>query len=253
MSVPPVDLLVPGKRPIQGARSLAVYVLAGLAALSVVGSAAMLAVGGGPALLAMGRDALVALGRRPGLVTALFAGWALVANCLVVPAGSLSLVVGGALLGAVVPTSIWAAAQLLTAPVLYNLTLSTVRGSALADLAQRYLNRAPVQAAALTGFAAANGVLATALLRLLPIMPNAPAAIIAATSGVPLRSFVLGSLLAGWVRPLYFATLGAAIGSLGRLDAITDLMSPGNLWPLAALFAGALSLVLARLAIGSRA
>jgi uncharacterized membrane protein YdjX (TVP38/TMEM64 family) len=208
----------------------AFWVLAALAVLSVLASGLIMAAGGGPAVLLMVRETLAALHERPVLIASLFAAWALVANCLVVPAGTLSMIVGGALLGTALPTLIWSLAQLITAPLLYALTK---RGVGTVPMLQT------AQVAQLVALAQTNGLQTTALLRLLPIMPNAAATMIAATAGIELRTFFLGSLLTGWVRPAYFAGLGAAVGSLSKVDAVTDLLSLRTLLPLVLLFAGA--------------
>jgi uncharacterized membrane protein YdjX (TVP38/TMEM64 family) len=205
-------------------RRIAVAGLLTLVVASGVATALILAAGGGPALLA--------LTLQPATLAAAFALWALLANCLVLPAGSLSLIAGGALLGAWVPALIWFTAQLLTAPALYALTR---RG--LTPL----VPTGPLTAR-LTQLAATNGLQATVLLRLLPVMPNAPATILAATLGIRLPTFLMGSVLAGWVRCAYFAGLGATVGSLARLEALTELVSLQVLAPLIILFAATLLL-----------
>jgi uncharacterized membrane protein YdjX (TVP38/TMEM64 family) len=197
--------------------------------VSVCLSAQFLVVGGGPALLAQTQDTLTTLNQQPLVVAALFAAWALIANCLVVPAGTLSMIVGGALLGTAVPTLIWSVAQLMTAPVLYALTR---RGVASAGSPHNK------QIAQLVSLAQTNGFKATVLLRLLPIMPNAAATMLAASAGIDLRTFLIGSALTGWVRPTYFAGLGATVGSLSKVEAVTDLLSLATLTPLLLLFAG---------------
>jgi uncharacterized membrane protein YdjX (TVP38/TMEM64 family) len=212
----------------------ALWALVALAVASVLASGSIIAAGGGPALLLATRETLAVLSARPALVAVVFAAWALVANCLVVPAGTLSMIVGGALLGTILPTLIWSVAQLMTAPVLYALTR---RGVGTVPLLQN------AQVARLIALARSNGFQVTAMLRLLPIMPNAAATMIAATAGIGLRTFLIGSLLTGWVRPAYFAGLGAAIGSLSKVEAVTDLLSLRTLLPLLALFAGAVLLI----------
>jgi uncharacterized membrane protein YdjX (TVP38/TMEM64 family) len=212
----------------------ACWVIAALALVSFVVSVSIVAAGGGPALLLATRETLAAFNERPAIVAVVFAAWALVANCLVVPAGTLSMIIGGALLGTMVPTLIWSVAQLMTAPVLYALTK---RGVGTVPMLQN------AQVARLVTLARTNGLQVTAMLRLLPIMPNAAATMIAATAGIGFRTFLTGSLLTGWVRPAYFAGLGAAIGSLSKLDAVTDLLSLRTLLPLLLFFAGAVVLV----------
>jgi uncharacterized membrane protein YdjX (TVP38/TMEM64 family) len=208
----------------------AVSALVTLVLASVAASGLIIASGGGPALLVQAQATLMALNRQPAVVAALFAAWALVANCLVVPAGTLSMIVGGALLGTVAPTLIWSVAQLMTAPVLYALTRRGVDSAALPPHNK--------QVAQLAALAQVNGFKATAMLRLLPIMPNAAATILAATAGIELRTFLIGSALTGWVRPAYFAGLGATVGSLSKIEEVTDLLSLATLMPLLLLFAG---------------
>jgi uncharacterized membrane protein YdjX (TVP38/TMEM64 family) len=210
-------------------------VLVALALASLCASGVIISAGGGPALLLIVRETLAALSDRPVLIAVVFAAWALVANCLVVPAGTLSMIIGGALLGTVLPTLIWSVGQLLSAPLLYALTK---RGVGTVPMLRN------VQVAQLVKLAQTNGLQVTALLRLLPIMPNAAATMIAATAGIDLRTFLVGSVLTGWVRPAYFAGLGAAVGSLSKVDAVTDLLSLRTLVPLLLLFAGAVILVI---------
>jgi uncharacterized membrane protein YdjX (TVP38/TMEM64 family) len=213
----------------------ALWALAALAVASVVASGVIMAAGGGPALLIAARETLAALNERPELIAAIFAAWALVANCLVVPAGTLSMIVGGALLGTIIPTLIWSVAQLMTAPLLYALTRRGMGNVAMLRNSQ---------VARLVALAQSNGFQATALLRLLPIMPNAPATMIAATAGIDLRTFFIGSVLTGWVRPAYFAGLGATVGTLSKVEAVTELLSVRTLVPLLGLFAGTVLLVI---------
>jgi uncharacterized membrane protein YdjX (TVP38/TMEM64 family) len=114
----------------------------------------------------------------------------------------------------------------------------------LGSLTQRWLGRLGPEAAHLKALAAANGLQATALLRLMPVMPSAPATIIAAAAGIELRTFLAGSVLFGWIRSFYFASLGAALGSLSRLDAVVELLAFKTLAPIVALFAAALAVML---------
>jgi uncharacterized membrane protein YdjX (TVP38/TMEM64 family) len=223
---------------------LAILALVTLLLASALASGLIIAAGGGPALLAQARETLLALNERPQLVAIVFAVWALVANCLVVPAGTLSVIVGGALLGPFTATLIWTLGQLATAPLLYRLTREGLGPVQLDSVAQRWLGWLGPQAANLKALAAVNGLQATALLRLMPVMPSAPATIIAAVAGIELRTFLAGSVLFGWMRSFYFASLGAALGSLSRLDAVVELLSFKTLAPMLALFAATLAVMI---------
>lgn len=54
-------------------------------------------------------------------------------------------------------------------------------------------------------------IAATAALRLVPVLPSAGCALTLAAAGTPVRSAVLGTLAAGWVRPLAFAVFSDQI------------------------------------------
>lgn len=58
----------------------------------------------------------------------------------------------------------------------------------------------------------------TSLLRLLPFLPSAAAAMLAGAMGISSRSFVLGSLASGWVRPFAVSLVGALFFRDGVLD-----------------------------------
>lgn len=194
-----------------------------LVAGSAAGTAAYLAAGGAPAL-ATALDALQT--HRAALILA-FTAWALVANCLVLPAGSVSLIAGGAMLGTVLPAAIWYVAQLATAPVIYR--IGAAERDQAAALIARYLGPA---GQSLRAGAAAEGLSATILLRLTPVLPSAVATLIAASLGIGLRPYLAGSALAGWVRPVYFASLGTALGSLARVGEAKQALSITAAWPL---------------------
>lgn len=194
------------------------------------------------------RESVIALvgmlDKNPTLVALAFAGWALLANCLILPAGSLSLMAGGAVLGTFLPASIWYLAQLTTAPLLYRLAVQTPYRSQ--QLVRRYLGQT-VETLFMRGVE--DGIAATAVLRLTPVIPSAPATLIAAASGIPLKSFITGSALVGWIRPLYFASIGAAAGSLARAGELSIASGTSLAIPLVLLFGATLTLFIARLYI----
>ncbi len=194
------------------------------------------------------RESVIALvgmlDKNPTLVALAFAGWALLANCLILPAGSLSLMAGGAVLGTFLPASIWYLAQLTTAPLLYRLAVQTPYRSQ--QLVRRYLGQT-VETLFMRGVE--DGIAATAVLRLTPVIPSAPATLIATASGIPLKSFITGSALVGWIRPLYFASIGAAAGSLARAGELSIASGTSLAIPLVLLFGATLTLFIARLYI----
>ena len=180
-----------------------------LLGVSALGSSLLLVAGGRESVLSL----IAVIENNPAIAAAAFATWALVANCLVLPAGSLSLIAGGAVLGTPLPAAIWFIAQLITAPLLYKVAQrSSDAGSEL--LVQRYIG---AEAAATLSRAADAGVATTIVMRLTPILPNAPATMIASWAGIRRRDFMIGSAIGGWVRPLYFASAGSAAGSMAQL------------------------------------
>ena len=178
---------------------------------------------------------------RAPLLLGLFAVWAMVANMLVLPAGSLSLIAGGAALGSLLPAAIWFLAQLVTSPLLYR--ASATDHARVLGLVDKYAGRI---AAGCLDRAARDGVWTTILLRLTPVLPSAPAGLIASASGIGLKQFIIGSVLAGWVRPLYFGSIGAGLGSLARLGAGDAKLAWDQVLPLLVVFVVAAATVVVR-------
>jgi uncharacterized membrane protein YdjX (TVP38/TMEM64 family) len=54
-----------------------------------------------------------------------------------------------------------------------------------------------------------RGLWVSCLLRLVPVVPSAVASLCASFIGLRRRDFILGTVLAGWVRPIGFACVGA--------------------------------------------
>ena len=212
--------------------------LAGLAVASALGALILVLAGGGATVIAI----LAAVEANRTLALTIFAVWALLANCLILPAGSLSVMAAGALFGTVVPALVWFTAQLLTTPFLHRAGFGN--RAEIDRMVRRYLG---ARASALLADATREGVWTTILLRLTPVLPSAPTALIAAWAGVDRRSFLLGTVLVGWLRPLYFASLGAAAGSLARIDGSVAAPSLQTALPLALPFACAALLLAVRL------
>jgi uncharacterized membrane protein YdjX (TVP38/TMEM64 family) len=208
----------------------ALWALLCLLALSVVATGAMLSAGGGTALVLRGREALTFLAERPVLMFSIFAVWSVVCVSLIVPAGTVSVIVGGILFGAFLPAALWTAAQLVTAPLIYRLTLRSfgtddsgpAAPGAGIRVVERWLGR---RSAEIIDLARIDGLFTVVVLRLLPIIPSAPTCMIAAALGIRLRHLMIGTLMAGWVRPLFYASLGVTIGSLTRLEDAGEVLS----------------------------
>jgi uncharacterized membrane protein YdjX (TVP38/TMEM64 family) len=247
------------QRPRASQSRTALWVLATLLLLSVVVSLAILAAGGGPAIVLSGREALAYLAARPVLMVAIFAVWSVICVILIVPIGTISVIVGGILFGAFLPALLWAVAQLITAPVIYHLTLRSL-GSGVGGvpgaapgagvrLVERWLGR---RSAEIVDLARVDGIFTVIVLRLLPIIPSAPTCMISAALGIRLRHLVLGTLAVGWMRPLYYASLGVTIGSLTKLEDAGGILSMAVASQLVLMLAGLTVLWFARHLVRAR-
>ena len=209
---------------------LALWLLVGLLAASAMVTVAIFAAGGSTGVVMHGRDAVGYLAQRPLLMFAMFSIWSLICVILIIPAGTISVIVGGILFGAFLPAALWTAAQLITAPLIYHLTLRSfdtndngpAAQSAGIRVVERWLGR---RSAEIIDLARVDGLFTVIVLRLLPIVPSAPTCMISAALGIRLKHLMLGTMAVGWVRPLYYASLGVTIGSLTRLEDAGDVLS----------------------------
>ena len=222
-------------------RRTALIVLACMALLSVVATLAVLSTIETAAI----EPALVHLATwveiNPWTAAGLFLTWAIAANLIVIPSGSLTLVVAGFFAGAWIPALLWWGAQVVTAPIVH-----AIGGRCIdPETVERWLGHALPRSSIDTLRIAARreSLLASTLLRLTPLLPGAPGAVIAAAVGIPRHTFTAGTLAVGWIRPLYFASLGAA---LPALQDPSDLLTIKTLLPLGLIF------VLSALALGLR-
>jgi uncharacterized membrane protein YdjX (TVP38/TMEM64 family) len=162
---------------------------------------------------------------------------------IVMPSGSLMLLIAGFTLGALPSAGVFAVAQVLSAWPVYRLSNTAldsidikISGGRKAPKVERLKERLKQ----LKG----NDLVATALLRLTPVIPSAGASVLAALSGVRIVPFMLGTVLTCWVRPLFFASNGAALSEvLLRRDG-SDVLGEVNMWPLALVFISACALYL---------
>jgi uncharacterized membrane protein YdjX (TVP38/TMEM64 family) len=236
------------KQPGQKSR-VALWALAALLGLSIVVTGAILAAGGGAAVVVSGREALAYLAERPVLMVAIFAVWSVICVSLIVPVGTISVIVGGILFGAFLPAVLWAVAQLVTAPVIYHLTRSSIGADAGVGLVERWLGR---RSAEIVDLARVDGFFTVIVLRLLPIIPSAPTCMIAAALGIQLKHLMLATLAVGWVRPLYYASLGVTIGSLTKLEDAGGVLSMAVATQLLLVLAGGAALWLLRHLVRAR-
>lgn len=191
-----------------------------LAALVAVSAAAVIGVGalGGAMWLEATAHGLQGwIVAYPVSAAVLFALWAIAANVLVLPLGTLSLLLAGGVANPVVAAMTWWLAQVATAPVVHVLGGRSLDTALLERLTRRVVPSldldSVVRASARDGFAL------SVLLRLAPFLPSAPAALVAAGLAIPVRTFTLATFVVGWLRPLYFTMLGATLGATASPSA----------------------------------
>lgn len=138
--------------------------------------------------------------------------WSLILFCTVLPLGTLTVLIGGYLLGPVAGIAQFGAV-LVSSLILFEIGRETQ-----SDRLARRLESYP----ALTRWVAAaeaSGLWISIVLRLAPVVPSATAALAASFLQISRREFMLATLLAGWVRPVGFAVLG----SLGRFVPVCGI------------------------------
>lgn len=150
-------------------------------------------------------DLLAGEGNSVWVLTALFGLFA-VSQILIIPTGTVMLLAAGALLGPVVG-GLYYLGMIAAAPITYYAAASRPRD------ARRRLSRVLPRSTwrPLLGSMKRfqdHPVLATAMLRLLPVLPSAGAALLAGAAGLRFTAFWLGTWLSGWLRPVAISLLG---------------------------------------------
>lgn len=167
-----------------------------------------------------------------------------VTQLIVIPSGSMILIVSGFIFGPLVAASIFSLAQLLTLWPVYRVAAVSMQSSEaglLHKFQQALLNNPTVQNLK------QEGVVAGIVLRLTPVVPSAAACCFAAALNIPIRAFVVATLLVCWVRPLFFASIGGTLQELSSLKSTIGGGESMNLWPIILVFVASLLLLLARL------
>lgn len=227
-------MTAPATRETSGkARSIGIGAILLLLVLSVV-AIYWLTKGGGVAWI---QETVRALDRQVRanypLAIGIFLAIALVIQCFIVPTGTIVMLTGGFLFGGPLAAGMYHAAQLVAAPIVYGAIRLGFGGYAdakLDDIVRRYL---PERFSNLTEMARSEGVMAAVSLRLAPVITSAIVPILAAASGIKLWALLVGSVLAGWVRPLFWASVGASAHSLAEVSNPSDILHKVNLLPIA--------------------
>lgn len=139
------------------------------------------------------------------------AGFAVVSFCLqllIVPSGSLLLIGAGFVFGVVPSVLVYTAMQCLAIVPVYRLCEYSAVNDPL-----RLQHRLSVwlEKSGVARVADAEPLVSGMVLRLTPVLPSAAASGVAAVTGIPMVVFFLSTLLVGWVRPLFFASIGGAV------------------------------------------
>lgn len=199
----------------------------GLAVIVASAMVAALLIGVGPAGLIDTLERFTAWIRANALL-ALFvlALWSFVSQLAAVPSGTLTMLAGGFLLS-------WPSAfAYFVAMVAAGQIVHAGARDGLNEGAQRWIGRLHerwprADIAAWSQAARKEGIVVTAALRSLPFLPSAGGALVAGGLGVTSRDFLLGTLLAGWVRPLAFSLIGASLSALTIAREPIDLTATG--------------------------
>ena len=187
------------------------------------------------------------------LALGVFAALAFLLQLFILPTGTITMLTGGFLFGAPIAAGLYYFGQLLAAPVVYGavrMGFGDFADEKLERLLAKYL---PGRFKGILDIARAEGFLASVALRLAPVITSAVVPIMAATAGIKLRMLMLGSLAASWIRPLFWASVGATARSLSEVTNPREFLAQVDLKPLLYMFMAAVVQFLARIAMKARA
>lgn len=199
----------------------------GLAIVVASAMVAALLLGVGPAALIETLERLTSWIRANALLALLvLALWSFVSQLAAVPSGTLTMLAGGFLLGW--PSAVaYFAAMVIAGQVVHAGARHGLNEPALRWIDRMHQRWPTADIAAWTEAARREGIIVSAALRSLPFLPSAGGALVAGGLGVTGRDFLLGTLLAGWIRPLSFALIGASLSALTIAREPIDLTATG--------------------------
>ena len=234
-------------------RRIGILALLAIGVVSALG-VAWLTVGGGKetiTAIVTALDRQVAANFMPAVIAFLLAAFIL--QLFILPTGTIAMLTGGFLFGAPLAAALYYGAQIMAAPVVFGavrLGFGSFADSRLDGLVKRYL---PDRFSSILEIARSEGLLAAISLRLAPVITSPVVPILAAASGIKLSALLAGTVLVGWVRPLFWASVGATAHSLAEVTSSSDFLAKVNLTPLLLAFAAAGAIFVARLALKMRA
>lgn len=162
-----------------------------------------------------------------------------VVQLFIVPTGTITMLAGGFLFGSMMATGIYWVGQLLAAPIVFGavrMGFGNFADSKLDAIVERYL---PGRFADVLEIARSEGLMAAISLRLAPVITSAVVPILAAVGGIRLTSLMMGSVLVGWVRPLFWSSVGATAHSVAEISSPSDIISKVSLTPILLAFSAA--------------
>lgn len=148
-----------------------------------------------------------------GYIVFSFVCLALVSQFLVIPSGSILMIGGGFLLGSLPAALIYTALLPITGIIIGLITASSSLNQWVDTLLRKYS-----KAAKIIELLKNEPFTLSAVLRLTPVIPAAIAAIVASTLKVRHTTFICATLCVGWIRPLFFASIGGAAQSLTQFQ-----------------------------------
>lgn len=158
---------------------------------------------------------------------------------LIVPSGSLLLVGAGFVFGVLPAVAIYTSVQCLAIWPVFRLCQSGLKPWKLQDKVDAWVTKSAVSRTM-----GSEPLLSSMVLRLTPVLPSAAASGIAAICGIRLPVFFLATLFVGWVRPLFFASIGGAVKEVSGIAAA--LSGDFRIAPLLLVFVAMLLLLLVK-------
>jgi len=152
-----------------------------------------------------------------------FACLSIISQFLVIPSGTLLIITGGYLLGSIPAALVYTVLLPLTGVVVGEIAKS----SSLQHWLKAYLGKH-------------KKISEITELRLTPVIPAAIASTIASTLNIRHTTFIIATLCVGWIRPIFFASIGEAAQSLQQLQDGSLGVTEKSTLPLALLTLGAL-------------
>ena len=176
-----------------------------------------------------------------GYMVLSFVFFVLISQLLVIPSGSILMIGGGFLLGSIPAALIYTALLPITGVVVGEITASSSLKKWVETVLQKHNKIGGV-----IDLLKHEPFTLSAALRLTPIIPAAIAAIVASTLKVSYTTFIIATLCVGWVRPLFFASIGGTAQSLTQIHADSSNFADKSVLPLMLLALSAILNLLVR-------